>query len=388
MPAGSRDVFRLAITGGGTGGHVFPGIAVAEALAARRPMEVLWIGTGRPVERDAFRDRPWDYRVLDVRPLQGVGPVEQVRAVAGLPAAVLRAWRWLREFRPHVVFGVGGYVSGPVLLAARLCGLPAAIHEQNVVPGLANRLAARFANRVFISFAGSADRFPAGKTVLTGNPVRRAILEARRRAPRPRRGVMRLLVLGGSQGARRLNRLASNAVISLWNSGVDLRVTHQTGADDREEIARRYREAGGSHRVEAFITDIHRAYAEADLVLCRAGATTLAELAAVGRPAILVPYPFAAGRHQEANAREMAAAGAARVILEEDTGAVTLAEELRFLLENPEHLDRMCENAARLGRPNAAEEIAGALVELAEGAPTTRPEAEHRPEDGEGDDHV
>jgi UDP-N-acetylglucosamine--N-acetylmuramyl-(pentapeptide) pyrophosphoryl-undecaprenol N-acetylglucosamine transferase len=353
---------RLVIAGGGTGGHVFPGMAVAEAMKAFGPLEVLWIGTGRPVERNALSATGWDYRTLNVRPLKGTSPRELIHSLSGLPFLTIKARSWLRQFRPHVVLGLGGYVSGPVVLAARLLGVPAALHEQNLVPGLANRMASRMVKTVFISFEKTADFFPKNRVVLTGNPVRWSILNCGEKHTADEQGAKRVLILGGSQGASGLNMLVGSALSHLWRSGFPFEVVHQTGPRDRDEVESVYKEAGVPARISEFISDMGEAYSWADLVVCRAGAGTLAELTAVGKPSILIPYPSAAGGHQEANAMEVSGAGAAKYFREEDIGAVKLASEIQALLENPDRLAHMREDSRRLGRPGAAQQIASMLI--------------------------
>jgi UDP-N-acetylglucosamine--N-acetylmuramyl-(pentapeptide) pyrophosphoryl-undecaprenol N-acetylglucosamine transferase len=354
--------FRLVLAGGGTGGHVFPGIAVLEALESRVPIEVMWIGTGRAVERDALSGHRWDYRVLNVMPIKGTGPIGTIRSLIGLPLSLIRAISWLRAFRPYVVFGVGGYVSGPVLLAARILGIPSALHEQNLIPGFTNRLGARFVGHIFVSFKGTIRYFPKKKVALTGNPVRRSIIQS----PRHQFGKSNhLLVLGGSQGARCLNRLVGMAIQVLWQSGVLLEIRHQTGQLDLSYMQKFYRDADIPADVTPFISDMGRSYSWADLVVCRAGAGTLAELTAVGRPSILIPYPSATDSHQEANARELSEAGAARYFREGEIGAVKLAGEIQSLLEDPQRLVNMGKKARSLGRPNAASDIASSLIEMA-----------------------
>ena len=357
-----QRTIRLVVAGGGTGGHVFPGIAVAEAMESCGAIEVLWIGTGRLVERDALSGRRWDYRVLDVRPLKGAGFMGTIRSLAGLPFSTARAFSWLRSFRPHVVFGVGGYVSGPVLLAARILGIPTALHEQNLIPGLTNRLGSKFATSMFISFKETARYFPKKKVILTGNPIRKAIIQS----PEHQIGKSyHLLVLGGSQGAKRLNRLVGMAIQVLWQSGVPLKVVHQTGRLDLSYMEKFYREADIPAKVTPFISDMGGSYSWADLVICRAGAGTLAELTALGRPSILIPYPSATDGHQEANARELADAGAAKYFREEEIGAIKLAGEIQSLLEDPQGLVNMGKNARRLGILTAASDIASTLIEMA-----------------------
>ncbi|NIA09062.1 MAG: undecaprenyldiphospho-muramoylpentapeptide beta-N-acetylglucosaminyltransferase, partial [Nitrospiraceae bacterium] len=325
---GQRTI-RLVVAGGGTGGHVFPGIAVVEAMESCAPMEVLWIGTGRSVEKDALAGHRWDYRVLDVMPIKGTGLMGTIRSLSGLPLSLVKAISWLRSFRPHVVFGVGGYVSGPVLLAARILGIPTALHEQNLIPGLTNRLGSRFVKQIFVSFKGTTRYFPKKKVILTGNPIRRSIIQS----PGHQAGKFHhLLVLGGSQGAKCLNRLVGTAIQVLWQSDVPLKIRHQTGQLDLSYMKKFYGDADIPADVTPFISDMGESYSWADLVVCRAGAGTLAELTALGRPSILIPYPLATDGHQEANARELAEAGAAKCFREGEIGAMKLAGEIQSLL--------------------------------------------------------
>ncbi len=355
---------RLVIAGGGTGGHVFPGLAVLEAVAAMTPLEVQWIGTDRKVEVDALSATPWAHRTLNVMPIKGTGIAGRIKALFMLPAACVRAMVWLREFRPHVVLGVGGYVSGPVMLAARCFRIPAAIHEQNMVPGLANRMAAGFARKVFVTYSDSARYFRNADIEVTGNPVRSAIIEAGRSVERDEGHTLTLLILGGSQGAAGLNRIASAAVRTLCQSGRKINVIHQTGAGAVEEIGNYYRKEGVNVELRPFIRDMAAAYRQADLVICRAGATTLAELTALGKPSILIPYPYAADNHQEKNAAAMTEAGASVAFRESDIGAVRLAGEIENIIMDKRRLEAMSDAAWQLGRRNAAVHIAEALLKL------------------------
>jgi UDP-N-acetylglucosamine--N-acetylmuramyl-(pentapeptide) pyrophosphoryl-undecaprenol N-acetylglucosamine transferase len=360
----NHQITKLVVAGGGTGGHVFPGMAVAEAMESHGSVDILWIGTGRPVEIDALSGRKWDYRILNTRPLRGSGVAGTIRSLAGLPFSTIRASSWLKSFRPHVVLGVGGYVSGPALLAARLLGIPTALHEQNLIPGLTNRLASRFAKTVFVSFKETVKYFPKNRVFFTGNPVRKNIIQSPNhqitKSPN-----FRLLVLGGSQGAKCLNRLAGSALKVLWQSGLHLEIIHQTGKLDVSHVEKFYKDASIPAKVTPFISDIGESYSWADLVICRAGAGTLAELTTLGKPSILIPYPWATDLHQEANARELTEAGAAKYFLEEEIGAIKLAGEIQSLLEGPQKLVTMGENARKLGKPTAAVEIASTLVEMA-----------------------
>ncbi len=364
--AGGTQI-RLVITGGGTGGHVFPGIAVAEALSERCDLWCLWIGTGRPVEKRALGERKWDYEILRVRPLKGKGPVNILSALWHLPVSVIRAAVLLKRFRPDAVLGVGGYVSGPVLAAARLLGIPSAIHEQNLLPGLANKLASRLVDKVFISFEASRSCFRNSSIVCTGNPVRRQIL--REAASPPEEGAntrTHILILGGSQGASGLNRLASSALGILQQSGRRFSAIHQTGPRDRREIETFYKDAGTDVAVHEFINEMGVAYSWADLIICRAGATTLAEVTAIGKPVICIPYPYSADGHQGLNARAISDAGAGLYFEEGDMGAVRLASEIEKLMSDRKKLAEMTRRARQLGRPEAAVKIAESILMLCE----------------------
>ncbi|MBW1670103.1 MAG: undecaprenyldiphospho-muramoylpentapeptide beta-N-acetylglucosaminyltransferase [Deltaproteobacteria bacterium] len=361
------QIIKLVVAGGGTGGHVFPGMAVAEAMESYGRIDILWIGTGRPVEKMALSGRKWAYQILETRPLRGSGLAGTIRSLAGLPFSTIRAFSWLKSFRPHVVLGVGGYVSGPVLLAARMLRIPAALHEQNLIPGLTNRLASRFAKTVFVSFKKTVKYFPKNRVIFTGNPVRKSIIQSQKQKL-PNYQITKLpnlLVLGGSQGARCLNRLAGSAIKVLWQSDFHLEIIHQTGKLDVSYVEKFYKDANIPAKVTPFISNIGESYSWADLVICRAGASTLAELATMGKPSILIPYPWATESHQDANARELSEAGAAKYFLEGEIGAIKLAGEIQSLLEDPQKLINMGENARKLGKPTAAAEMASTLIEMA-----------------------
>jgi len=285
----NHQITKLVVAGGGTGGHVFPGMAVAEAMESHGHIDVLWIGTGRPVEKNALSGRKWDYRILNTRPLRGSGLAATMRSLAGLPFSTIRACSWLKSFRPHVVLGVGGYVSGPALLAARMLRIPAAFHEQNLIPGLTNRLASRFAKTVFVSFKETVKYFPKNRVIFTGNPIRKNIIQSlsHQITKSPNHSTtksLNLLVLGGSQGARCLNRLAGSAIQVLWQSGFHLEIIHQTGKLDMPHVEKFYKDANIPAKVTPFISNIGESYSWADLVICRAGAGTLAELTTMVMP--------------------------------------------------------------------------------------------------------
>ncbi len=360
---------RLLVAGGGTGGHLFPGLAVAEALLAREAAAaVLFVGTRRGIEARAVPRAGLPVEFIEVGTLKGRGAAGGLRTLLGLPRALVQAARIVRRFQPDLVLGVGGYASGPVIVAAALLGRPTAIMEQNALPGLTNRWLGRLVNRVFTSFPAPPGRraFPAHKVVRTGNPVRRAFRTIPERPADD--GRLHLLVFGGSAGARRINdaMLAALPLLAGWRDR--LAILHQTGEAARAAVEAGYRAAGWgpeAAEVRAFIDDMAAAYARADLVVCRAGASTVAELTAVGRPALLVPYPFAADDHQEANAQALVAAGAAVRVRDAELSGERLAAELTALAADPARRAAMAEAARRLGEPAAADRVVDELLRLA-----------------------
>jgi UDP-N-acetylglucosamine--N-acetylmuramyl-(pentapeptide) pyrophosphoryl-undecaprenol N-acetylglucosamine transferase len=284
--------------------------------------------------------------------------------VMKLPWSFLQCLCIIHEFKPHLVFGVGGYSSGPVCLAARVLGIPAAVHEQNSYPGVTNRLLCRVVDRVFISFEESRNHFGGGELYLTGNPIREEFLVT---APRNRSDSMfTVLVIGGSQGARAVNDAFVEALVLLKQRGRELRVIHQTGRMDHDRIQAAYRGKGLKGEVSPFIQDMAGAYNRADLVVSRAGAGAIFELAALGKPSVLIPFPFAANNHQETNARVLAEAGGAEIMVQEDLNGQALSQALVKYMDNPEKLAKMGEAARMVAKPGAAQEITNLLLDMIE----------------------
>jgi UDP-N-acetylglucosamine--N-acetylmuramyl-(pentapeptide) pyrophosphoryl-undecaprenol N-acetylglucosamine transferase len=356
---------HIVITGGGTGGHLFPGIAIARAFQQRlAATAILFVGTGRDLERRVVGDAGYRHAAIRVGGLKGMGVLRQLRSLMSLPGALLQAAAILWHFRPAVVIGVGGYAAGPVCLAAWLMRIPVCLQEQNSLPGITNRLLARLARRVYTSFTESHAHFPPAKVFLAGNPVRAEIVALGREhtatAHTPQRPFT-LLVAGGSQGARSVN----TAVIDMLphiDDARSLQVIHQSGASDLERVRRAYDAAGIPARAEAFFSDMDRQYAQADLAVCRAGATTVAELTCIGLPAIFIPLPHAADNHQEINARSVVDAGAGEMIRETELSGGALWQRIRELRDDPERLARMAASARTLGRPEAATAIVADIV--------------------------
>ena len=347
---------RLLIAGGGTGGHLFPGVAIAEELRARDPgAEVRFVGTRRGIEARVLPELGWDLALIEVSGLKTVGALGALRGLLRLPRALWQARRVVRQFRPDAVIGVGGYASGPVVLMARLGGVPTAICEQNSIPGLTNKILGRVVRAVFVSFDGTRRFFRPSKTVVSGNPVRRALVGQLLDASAATTGSpVHVLVSGGSLGAVAVNALAADALIALART-TPLSIVHQTGENGLGDTARRYAEAGVTQaECHAFIKDMAAAYQRADVIIGRAGATTVAELAIAGKPAVFIPYPFAADNHQEINAREMAEAGAALMFRQSELTADQLAEALRPLLTDPARRAAMGAKMKSLARPAAA----------------------------------
>ncbi len=356
---------RLLVAGGGTGGHVFPGIALAEEVVTRHPKnDVVFVGTARGLEASVVPIAGYPIELIDVRGLKGKGIGNVLAGLLRLPRAFVQSWRVLRKWRPDVVVGVGGYASGPVVLAARLMGIPTAVQEQNAVAGLTNRLLGRVVQAAFTAFREAGRQFPAHKVQQLGNPIRRSLLENYMRPVSKRDDRLRVLVFGGSQGAHGLNMRVIEALPFLSDLRDRVVFVHQTGARDRGQVEKGYAGVGFTPDVREFITDMSAAYAGSDLVVCRAGATTLAELTVCKKPSILVPFPAAADNHQVVNARSLVDAGAAVMIEERDLTGELLAAEIRRVLLDPAVRDRMARAAGLLGRPQAASEIADVLTQL------------------------
>jgi UDP-N-acetylglucosamine--N-acetylmuramyl-(pentapeptide) pyrophosphoryl-undecaprenol N-acetylglucosamine transferase len=358
---------RLIITGGGTGGHLFPGIALAGAMMRAYPgCEVLFIGTERKIDRSALSALGFKTMTIRSQGLKGKSLAAKLSTLLQLPAALMQAGKIIRDFKPDLVFGVGGYVTGPVILAARLQGVTTCIHEQNSIPGLANKLLGRIVNRIFVSLPGSEKYFPASKTILSGNPIRSAIIKAAREMmPGAEHEPLTLLVLGGSQGARRLNSLMLEAAEKCLAQLVPPpRIIHQTGEHDEEFVRHRYAELNINANVKPFFTDMAAIYSRADLVISRAGATTLAEIAVFHKPVILVPFPYAADNHQEINGRYLVEAGAGIMFKEADLSGEKLGLEIGRLLADKKLREGMAQNSGRVARPEATETIVTACLEL------------------------
>jgi len=352
---------RVIIAGGGTGGHVFPAISIAEEILERNSgNEVMFVGTEEGIEKRILREKGYRVEFIKSRGIAGKSFFQKVITVISILGAMLSSLRILRDFRPDVVIGVGGYASGPTLLCASISSIPTAVCEQNCVPGLANRILSRFVGKIFITFEESKKHLPAEKTVLTGNPIRRdlAHVAAEKKARQSAR--RNVFVLGGSQGARKLNEIVPRSLAEL---GTRVNVTHQTGEAHIESVRETYRQLGISAEVFGFTDDMSRIYEKTDLVICRAGSGTLSEITAFGIPSILIPLASSTHDHQLKNARTLESDAAAAVVEEKELSVEGLCAVIEKTLER-ETLGRMAENSRKLARPHAAREIVNRIEDM------------------------
>ena len=363
---------RCIIAGGGTGGHLFPGIAIARELEKRcADATILFVVGRRRMESEILRRYSFQVVFIDVEGMKGRGWKKGLAVLSMLPRSLFQSMGIIRDFKPSLVMGVGGYSSGPFCMAARLLGIPTAIHEQNSYPGLTNRLLARVVDRIFVSFAESLPYFK--KSILTGNPVRRELLSPPQDTLPPNDKFLvkpgTVLVVGGSQGASAINDAFVKAYGILKKSGKKIDFIHQTGKHDHQKVLEGYRAEGLERRefeenVFPFIKDMGSAYHRADMVVSRAGATTLFELAALGKPSILIPYPHATNGHQETNARSLARSGGAEVVLQKDLTPEGLAKTLSTYMDHPERLKKMAKAARTFSRPDADRIIVDQILML------------------------
>lgn len=356
---------RIIIAAGGTGGHLFPAQAVAEAFLEKDARnQILFVGSQKGLERQVLAKEGFALKTIEVVSLVGKPLRKKIGSLFIVGKGILQSWRLLGQFRPDLVLGMGGYTAGPVVLAAWLMGLKTAIHEQNVIPGLSNRLLGKVVDRVFISFPATAQFFAKEKTFWTGNPVRKKF-KLPPSSPSPKNSSpFTLFILGGSQGAHHLNRAMMEALPLIEEMKGKIHIIHQTGQKDYRQVAEAYRQKNWPAEVYPFLEDIERAYRQADFVICRAGASTLFELMAMGKPALLVPFPFAANDHQTLNARALVKAGAALLVADQDLNGAYLSALLKRLMKEREKLREMGLQAAALAKLEAAQEIVRLCYDL------------------------
>jgi len=355
---------RVLIAAGGTGGHIYPGIAVAQEIMRRDAnAKVLFVGTARGLETRLVPKAGFALSLIDSAGLKNVGLVARIRGLVVLPKSFLSAWQVIRQFRPDVVIGAGGYVSGSVVLTAAMLRQPTMVMESNALPGWTNRQLARFVDRAAVSFTQSLPYFR-GKGVVIGNPVRHEFFEI---PAKQRAAEFSVLVFGGSQGAHAINEAMMAAWPELAPLRETLRITHQTGVADFEQVQSAYAGAGwgANADVRAYIDDMMTSFAAADLVICRAGATTTAELIAAGKASIMIPFPFAADDHQRKNAEALEASGAARMILQQNLSGPRLAQEISELARASEKVSAMEQASRQLAHGDAAAAAVDLIEQLA-----------------------
>jgi len=356
---------RVMIAAGGTGGHIYPGIAVANEIMRRDAnSEVRFVGTVRGLENKLVSQAGYKLSFIDSTGLKNVGAIARARGLMVLPRSLWEARVAIREFQPNVVVGAGGYVSGPVVLTAALLRLPTLVMESNALPGWTNRVLARFVDKAAVSFDAALPFFR-GKGIVTGNPVRREFFEIPSRQRDP--DAVSLLVFGGSQGAHAINEAMVAALPLLESLRTGLRITHQTGEADFDKVKTGYEKAGWNERtvVKKYIDNMVAAFADADVVICRAGATTSAELIAARKASVMIPFPLAADDHQRKNAEALQAAGASKMILQRDLTGERLATEIGSLVNAPEKVSQMEKAAASLAKGDAAAAVVDLIERLA-----------------------
>lgn len=353
---------RIVMAGGGTGGHLFPAIAIAEAFHEKNPLnDVLFVSTGRAFEKEVLAEHGFRLACITAEGIKGKGIRHQLRALVMLPKGVMESLKILSDFVPDMVVGVGSYASGPLILAAWILRIPIVLHEQNIQPGITNRILFPLASRVHVSFPNTRFRIRSPKIRFTGNPVRKKIRECAVRSNAaalaghsPRRKFS-VAVIGGSQGAHAINLAVVQALALLPEN--DIHFIHQTGQSDLQMVQEAYLRYGGSSTVRPFFKDMTDCYQQADMMICRSGATTVAEIMAIGKPAIFIPFPHAADNHQVLNADRLVQSQAAEMILESELTGSALAKRILFLASHPEILSQMAFHARQLGNPFAAASI-------------------------------
>lgn len=351
---------RWLIAAGGTGGHVFPALSLAQAAEDSDPKaRVLFVGTNRGVESKVVPAHGFALKRIPARGLMGLDWKAKLLTLMGLPWVLIRCAGILAGFRPHLVVGMGGYVAGPVVLMASLMGIPTAVAEQNAFAGRTNRILGRIAGRVFLAFQETEAQFPSSKVRVTGNPVRKQLLEAAERCPpvkwdASRKEEFHLLVFGGSQGARGIDLAVQEAIPLLVRLPFPVVVLHQANKAQVQGLRRAYQGSGMTHEVVEFIDEMELAYSRAHLVVCRAGASSLAELSLFGRPSILVPFPYAVDDHQKRNALLFQKAGASVILEQGRLSGASLAALIETLATEPNRLETMARAASSLARPEAA----------------------------------
>ncbi len=353
---------NIVIAGGGTGGHLFPALAVARELAKRYAgARISFVGTVKGIEAKIIPKEGFDLRFIRSEGLVGKSAYRTVRSMMKVILSLMDSYRILKDIKPELVLGVGGYSSGPVLLCSKIMGIPTIIHEQNTLPGFANKILGKFVDTITVTYHESIKYFPQESTFITGNPVREEIFSGdRERACKTfslKSDLFTVFVFGGSSGASRINEAVGGALEYLGAFKDRIQFLHQTGDSDFASVKEAYLSKGFKGTVMPFAHEMADAYAVADLIISRAGATTLAELMSCGKAAVLVPYPHAAANHQEVNAKKLWDIGAAQIILDRDLNGKTLSEMIEYLIENPSVIKEMEQISRSLGSREATNKV-------------------------------
>lgn len=357
---------NIIIAGGGTGGHLFPGISIAqEFLKINNESSILFAGTDRPFELSVLKEAGFPHKSINVGGLKGLGLLKKIKTAAMLPFAVIQSAVIIIRFGADLIVGVGGYSSGPVAIAAWILRRKIILHEQNIISGITNKILSRFAHRIYVSFSETADSFSMTTVKTSGNPVRSEILAVNIRENKTG-SPFTILISGGSQGAHKINETVCE-MLSLIEDKKNYHFIHQTGINDVELVEAAYIENGISCTVRPFFTDMEKQYEKADMIICRAGATTIAEITAMGHRALLIPFPHAADNHQEKNGQVLVDKNAAEMITEDVLTGKVLADKIALYSTSPEKLSELGHNSKAYGKPDAASYIANDCYELLEG---------------------
>jgi len=354
------------MAGGGTGGHLFPGLAIAQEFMSRdEHNSVIFVSTGNPLERSVLSQTDFKLESITAEGIKGRGLWNQAKSAVKIPKGMIESFWILKNYKPDLIIGLGSYSAGPVMISAWLLRIKIALHEQNILPGITNRILSRFADRIYVSFKDTEKSFNPDKTLLTGNPVRKELLNHRTDSAAPDSKSFCVLIVGGSQGAHSINMTVIEALSHLTKKE-HLYFVHQTGTADKHMVKEAYRRQNIPATVQSFFKQMAPQYEQADLIICRAGATTVAEVTALGKAVIFIPFPFAADDHQALNADTLARDGAAEMILEKDLSASMLGQKIDYYASHPQALEAMSSRAKQLGHPDAAKAIVDDCYKLVE----------------------
>ncbi len=362
---GAPRALRVVIAGGGTGGHLFPGLAIAQEFMTRNKRNtIVFVSTGNALERSVLSETDFKLETITAEGIKGRGLWNQAKSALKIPRGIIESLRILKGYRPDLTIGLGSYSAGPVVVGAWLLRTKIALHEQNILPGITNRILARFADRIYVSFSDTKTRFEPHKVRLTGNPVRRELLN-NHQSHEVIRGSKSfcVLIIGGSQGAHSINMTVIEALDHLTQKE-NLFFIHQTGSTDEQMVSAAYQRRNIAAKVQAFFRHMAPLYKQADLIVCRAGATTVAEVTAMGKAVIFIPFPFATDDHQALNAGTLVREDAAEMILQKDLSAEVLSQKIDYYAAHPQALEAMAARAGQLGHPDAAKWIVDDIYEL------------------------